>query len=157
MIKLTLHYYHQSKIKYYCSFSQIPPINPLSLIPITYPQHLNSSENRHFYNRASHKSNPHSHNIDRQLELQEFFYAVVDISSPHNGFHDTVEIIVQKNNVAGFTGHLGPCDSHGESDVGFFQSGGVIGTYYYYKYGKNYLWGNWITISSDSHYISSFD
>lgn len=52
-----------------------------------------------------------SHDVDRELELQELGYAVIHISSPHNRFDNAAEVVVSQNNVGRLFGHVCPCDA----------------------------------------------
>ena len=99
--------------------------------------------------QRSQERDDHSDHVDSQLELQEFLDRVVDVSTPHDGFHDRVEVIVQKNNIAGITGHLGSLDTHGEANIGSFQGRRIIGTLKLRK--------NGFTIASHSDHISTFN
>lgn len=53
------------------------------------------------------KRHNNRHDIDSQLELKELGNGVVDVAAPHDGFHDGGEVVVGKNDVGGFLGHVG--------------------------------------------------
>lgn len=45
------------------------------------------------------ESHNDSYNIDSKLELKKLGDAVVDISAPHNCFHDAAEVVVGENDI----------------------------------------------------------
>lgn len=60
-----------------------------------------------------------SHNVNGQLELQEFGDAVVDVASPHHRLDDAGEIIIRQDDVRSLLRHICPCNAledQGESD-----------------------------------------
>ena len=59
-----------------------------------------------------------SHHVDGELELEELGDAVVNVSSPHDGFHDAGEVVVGENDVGCLLGDVCPGDAlQSETDV----------------------------------------
>jgi len=53
----------------------------------------------------------HRHQVDCQLELEELGNAVVDVPTPDDCSNDTGEIVVGQDDIGGFLGNIGSCDS----------------------------------------------
>lgn len=51
------------------------------------------------------------HDVDRQLELEEFRDAVVDVTSPHDGLDDAGEVIVGQDDVRSFLSNVSSSDA----------------------------------------------
>lgn len=68
-----------------------------------------------------------SHQVDRELELQELPYPVKHVAAPEHCSHNTSEVVVENNNVAGFLGGLRARDAHGEAHAGLGECGRVVG------------------------------
>ena len=45
--------------------------------------------------------------VHGELELEELGNAVVHIPAPHDGLHDTAEVVVGEDNVGSLLGHIG--------------------------------------------------
>lgn len=50
-------------------------------------------------NASPSESNNHSHYIYCKLELEEFGDTIIDITTPHNSFHNTAEIVICQDNI----------------------------------------------------------
>lgn len=61
------------------------------------PQHLNGVERRFSQDGTTNKGHNKSHEVDGQLELQEFSDRVENISSPLHGSHNGAEVVVEKD------------------------------------------------------------
>ncbi len=65
------------------------------------PQQLDSTESGGFVTgcESGDKCDSDGSNIDRKLELKEFFHGIIDASAPHDGTDNGSEIVIHKNNI----------------------------------------------------------
>lgn len=62
--------------------------------------------NSYLCDASTSKGYNNSHNVDSKLELKKLGNAVIDISAPHNCFHNAAEIIISEDDIWSFLGHI---------------------------------------------------
>ena len=92
------------------------------------PEHLDGSKWGILEDDRSEENDEHGDDVNGELELQEFSYVVIDVSTVFQSNDDGTEVVIEKNNIASILGNIGTGDSHGKTDIGFGQSWSVIGT-----------------------------
>lgn len=60
---------------------------------------------------SSSKGHDHSHHVDGELELKEFWNAVIDVPPPHDCLDDAAEVVVGEYDVGGFFSHICASDA----------------------------------------------
>jgi len=66
---------------------------------------------------CTEKSHDDSDTVDGQLELEELGNAVVDVTTPHDGFHYRREVVIGQNNVRRLLGYIRPSNAlHSTAD-----------------------------------------
>lgn len=92
------------------------------------PKHLDGVQWGVTKDCRAEEDDGHSSEIDGKLELQEFSDTVVDVTAVLEGHNNRSEVIIKKDNIRGTLGDVSTCDTHGETDIGLLQGGGVVGT-----------------------------
>lgn len=78
---------------------------------LPFPSLWYDSPRTHLCNAGAREGHDHGHHVDSQLELQEFGYAVVDITAPHHCLDDAAEVVVCQDDVGGLLGHICASDA----------------------------------------------
>ena len=79
------------------------------------------------YGTGADERHDHGDNVHGQLELEELGDTVVDIPAPHDGLDNAGEVVVCKDDVGGFLGHVSAGNAHSKANVSFLESWGVVG------------------------------
>jgi len=92
------------------------------------PEHLDGSKRRILKDDGSEENDEHGDDVNRELELQEFSYVIIDVSSVFQSNDNGAEVIIEKDNITSVLSNISTSDTHGKTDIGFGKSRSVIGT-----------------------------
>jgi hypothetical protein len=81
-----------------------------------------------FGNNGAKENDTNSGNVYSKLELQEFSNNRQHITTPTNGLYDGGEVVIKKHDIASVHGDLSAANSHGKTNISFFQSRSIIGS-----------------------------
>ena len=73
-------------------------------------------QNTDAYEASTEEREDDSDDVDGELELKELRDAVVDVPSPHDGFHDAIEIVVRQNYIGRLFGNIGSSNALKDTD-----------------------------------------
>jgi len=92
------------------------------------PKHLNCIQWGALQNDRSEENNEHCNNINRQLELKELSYIIVNISSISESNDDRSEVVIQKDNIRSAFCNICSSLAHSEPNISLSQCRSIVWT-----------------------------
>lgn len=89
-------------------------------------QQLNGRQRRFIQHSRAEERDQQSHNIDRQLKLQELTNVSSDGTTPSDCLHNGAEVVVHDYHVRCRSGNLRSGYSHGQSDICCIKLGSIV-------------------------------
>lgn len=91
------------------------------------PEDLDRSEYVLSEDGSAHEDDSHGHDVHSKLELEELANTVEDVAAEHNASDCLAEVVRKQNNASGKLCSI-RARVHRESNMGFLESWGVIGS-----------------------------